>query len=380
MASEGEDSLGLVESVYDAAVDPAQWHNVLDRLCDFYPGGKASLVIHDLAAGKGVCPLYARWSDSSIADYNAHFGTRNPRFMSLNKWPVGRAAAAEVMYSRDALLKTEFYQDFLRPLEIPDGLGVTLFQDQSRFVRMSVLYPETTAADQPGNVARVQRLTPHLQRALQVNRQLANADFRWQAAEESLNRLASGVIIADTSARKLFINTEGCRILSEKDGLWIDRSGCICAKCTSDDESLKRVVRAAAGGPSEDPASAGGILRIRRPSGRRSYGLLVAPLRPPPSLFTVMAGAAAIFISDPEARSSASIEQLAKSFGLTAAQARLLLTLLEGKPPAEAAHELGVSLNTVKTHLRGLFAKMDCSRQADLIRTVMTHPTWWIKR
>jgi DNA-binding CsgD family transcriptional regulator len=42
----------------------------------------------------------------------------------------------------------------------------------------------------------------------------------------------------------------------------------------------------------------------------------------------------------------------------------------------EAAARLGNSVNTAKTHLRALFDKLDCSRQADLVRTVTSHPVW----
>lgn len=63
-------------------------------------------------------------------------------------------------------------------------------------------------------------------------------------------------------------------------------------------------------------------------------------------------------------------EQLAKTFGLTLSESRLLQTLLQGYGLTEAADRLGNSVNTVKWHLRALFEKLGCSRQADLIHAV----------
>ena len=39
---------------------------------------------------------------------------------------------------------------------------------------------------------------------------------------------------------------------------------------------------------------------------------------------------------------------------------------------------LGISANTARTHLKHIFAKMDCARQSDLLRQVMSHPVWML--
>ena len=49
---------------------------------------------------------------------------------------------------------------------------------------------------------------------------------------------------------------------------------------------------------------------------------------------------------------------------------------LQGHGLTDAAARLGNSVNTAKTHLRALFDKLECSRQADLVQTVVSHPVW----
>jgi DNA-binding CsgD family transcriptional regulator len=58
------------------------------------------------------------------------------------------------------------------------------------------------------------------------------------------------------------------------------------------------------------------------------------------------------------------------SFGLTAAEAKIALALATGASVPEAAANLGLSANTVKTHLRKVFAKTGTSRQAELVRVL----------
>lgn len=59
---------------------------------------------------------------------------------------------------------------------------------------------------------------------------------------------------------------------------------------------------------------------------------------------------------------------LAEHFKLTPAELRVLMVVLEGCGAQEVARKLHVSVTTVKTHLRRLFAKTDTRRQADLVR------------
>ena len=65
-------------------------------------------------------------------------------------------------------------------------------------------------------------------------------------------------------------------------------------------------------------------------------------------------------------------EFFTRSYGVTQAEARLLKTLAEGMTVSEAGEVLKVSLNTVKSHLKSLFAKTGTNRQAELIRLVLS--------
>lgn len=60
-------------------------------------------------------------------------------------------------------------------------------------------------------------------------------------------------------------------------------------------------------------------------------------------------------------------ERLHQLLGLTAREAHLALSLAAGRSLAEHAVGRGVSLETARTHLRGLFAKTDTSRQGELV-------------
>lgn len=70
-------------------------------------------------------------------------------------------------------------------------------------------------------------------------------------------------------------------------------------------------------------------------------------------------------------RSSDRFTQLNDLFGLTPSEAKLTLTLSRGISPAEAAVELGISLQTVRSYTKVIYSKTGARGIADLVRIVM---------
>src|SRR5262245_31866110 len=61
------------------------------------------------------------------------------------------------------------------------------------------------------------------------------------------------------------------------------------------------------------------------------------------------------------------IDLLRCRFGLTPAEARLALQLVAGETLRSAAAKLGISYETVRTHLKTIFNKTGTCRQAELV-------------
>jgi DNA-binding CsgD family transcriptional regulator len=63
---------------------------------------------------------------------------------------------------------------------------------------------------------------------------------------------------------------------------------------------------------------------------------------------------------------------LERLFHLTPAEARLASFLANGVSVEDAAAQLGVTRNTVRTQLQAVFAKTRTNRQGDLIRLILS--------
>jgi DNA-binding CsgD family transcriptional regulator len=292
------------------------------------------------------------------------------------KRPVGLSVPAEFMFERAGLLKTEFYRDYLRPLGLMSGVGVTLHHDRNLFIVASVMYPERTAENEGENVALLQRLAPHLRRALEVNRRLERANVTGRAAEATLDRLAIGVVIVDHSARSVFHNRAASEILGGNDGIRLDRQGVVAAEVPDEARWLRRAIGEAVEALRGGLPCSNSTSRISRPSGKTSYSVLVTSIRARRDFAVSPQGLVAVLITDHDRGRAPPAEELASLFRITPAEGRVLRLLVESHEAKEVARILNISELTVRTHIKNMLAKTDCSRQADLLRAVAEHPLW----
>lgn len=79
------------------------------------------------------------------------------------------------------------------------------------------------------------------------------------------------------------------------------------------------------------------------------------------------AAAAAIFIQDPALTPPFPGEAFAKLYGLTPAELRVILAMKPRLTLHQIAHVLGISVETVKTHLRHICEKTYTKRRADVV-------------
>jgi DNA-binding CsgD family transcriptional regulator len=82
---------------------------------------------------------------------------------------------------------------------------------------------------------------------------------------------------------------------------------------------------------------------------------------------------AIIFVTDPDLVPLPAESQLARSFGLTPAEATFAREIAKGDGIQAAAERLGITRSTARTHLQHIFDKTDTHRQAELVRLVLRH-------
>ena len=82
---------------------------------------------------------------------------------------------------------------------------------------------------------------------------------------------------------------------------------------------------------------------------------------------------AAVFLHQAEMQTPTLFEAVAQHFKLSPSELRVLFAIVEVGGVPEVAGVLGVSEETVRTHLKHVFAKTGTNRQADLVRLIAAY-------
>jgi DNA-binding CsgD family transcriptional regulator len=173
------------------------------------------------------------------------------------------------------------------------------------------------------------------------------------------NQIAVAVFVISGSGALLFANRSGNAMIEEG---WPIRlvNGALTGVDTSGSEALKKALDKRLADGATDQAICLAIAGQGRPSA-------VGYLRAIPSGDT----AASMLLVTQTGRTTAyGLEGLASAYNLSKAETRILKHLVEAQSLPEVAQRLNLSLPTVKSHMRRILTKTQCSRQADLLRIV----------
>ena len=79
-----------------------------------------------------------------------------------------------------------------------------------------------------------------------------------------------------------------------------------------------------------------------------------------------------LFITDPSRAPNIPADLISQMFGLTRAEARLTAELAIGADLGDAAEACGITKATARSYLKQIFLKVGVSRQAELVKTVLS--------
>lgn len=236
------------------------------------------------------------------------------------------------------------------------------------------MYRQEVRSFTDGQIALLQNFaaTPHLNRVVHSTLRMQDAEARAAAASEITDRMHVGLVVTDASGKVSEANQLATVIIDEADGLFI-RNGVLRAARRADDLELARLIFEAAGGFTESATRPSGVMQIARPSQRRPLPLMVSPIRNSSSPLGRVR-AVSITFSDPEQVPELDRESLARLYRLTRREAAVAALLLQGNSPAAAAAQLEMTMNTVRTHIRHIFEKMNVDRLSEFVRLVLRGP------
>ena len=349
----------LIEEIYDAALEPALWNNVVVSINDFIGGQACGLISKDTMSQSGRTHYYCGVDPHYIQLYSETYS----RFDPLTTLPpFGQVVSIPDLLPYDEYRLGPFYQEWLRPQGCVDVANVVLEKPSSNSAVLLTVLPRADMLDNEMR-RRIALIAPHVHRALLINRTIDSRESEAATFAATMDGLSAGVFLVDADCRLVHANAAGHDMLSADDVL-ASIGGQLVARDVKSNRSLREVLA--------DHRNAldakGTALTLTTHDGER-YVMHMLPLTSAARTRIGMTyqAVAALFVRK-VALDSPCGELVARAFELTPAELRVLLAIVEVGGVPETALALGVAETTIKTHLHRVFSKTGSSRQADLVK------------
>jgi DNA-binding CsgD family transcriptional regulator len=204
-----------------------------------------------------------------------------------------------------------------------------------------------------------------VENALRLGIRLIDAEAANVAFGDALERLGAGVFLVDGVGRVLFRNPAAQELLGDRLLIAGDR---LTARFASDRDALKSAIDLAVEGGHQD------LMQEPRPvllqgDSEQYLAVYVLPAAAGAGhpIARLMSGVRAIIVvTTSNAGQPADPAIVRDLLGLTLGEARVAALVGAGLSPREAATQLGVTEETVRTTLKRVFSKVGVSRQSEL--------------
>lgn len=364
----------LMNLAYSSAFDERPWRSFLDYFCEIIKARDASIVIQNFPSNeKGRVDLRYLLVTSNSSDYLTRefldgvmaadiiMEIEQPRALELS----------EIL--PDTYQETRLYKDYLAPQGIRYLLSIDIFRTENLCMKFSVERDEGESAFKDSDKELLELMVPHLRRALQLQSKVGDGHQMKTFYEQILDKMEVGCVLLDSDGLFVSANDSAQKIIQL--GTLIKKSGgqlVLSGRAAS--RKFREAVKLAVVASQQRITSQSGVcIGVDGCGLAPSMELVVKPFHGDWFSSVEKSPAAAVFIhvnrvSDQPVDSRA----LSDVYGFTKKEATLAALLGSGHSIGEVADQMSISVNTAKTHLRGVYEKTGLNRQSQIVGLLST--------
>ena len=368
--SDTEELSLLICNIYDAALNPALWPHVLEATCAYVGGATATLLSQDTAT-KSVA-FYFQWGNDEkyLRLYEEVYIKLNPTLVpTLLLSKVGGILSTVDLMPFEQFHASRFYKEWVAPQGYVDSVFATLDKSATGYAFIAVVRHQRHGLVDDEARQRLGLLAPHFQRAVAIGKLFDVHKAEAAMLAETVDSLAAAVFLLREDGRLVHANAAGKAVL-EDSRLLRQLDGRIVASDLSERKKLREVLAGAARG--DMALSRHGTAVPLTTSDGKQYTAHIISLasgarRQTGSLYGAVA---AMFVHETTLGRPNLVEAVGKHFKLTPTELRVLFAVVEVSGVPQVARVLGISKETVKTHLKRVFEKTGTRSQVDLVKLI----------
>lgn len=357
-----ETLLPIVDQIYAAAAREIALDDAFLSFARMMGDISLAMWVHDPVVGHTKVGAAAGVDRSTLDEYDARWSERNPLVQrSLPDLMAGEIVSADEILPWEVLRETDYYREFLRPLGMRHSLAALVAGKGQRYASLVTTRGEDAGPYKGWHREMVAAVRPHIARALHILEYFEGARINLAAFSATMDRLPFSVLLLDNHRRLLHANASAQRRLMHGDGIEevdgrLEASGSnnVCLSFRRAWDALSRselssecrfTFESAQGAPLDAEASRILVSGAVIDSGR---------------LWMLRLFDQHLDVARLTARWKAHL-------GFTPAQCRVAIALMEHSDAGGVAKALGLSVETVRSHLKAMFEKTGAHTQAALV-------------
>lgn len=351
--------LELINRIYAAALEPAEWQPLLESLSDFFAAEVADL--HLLKDGQVLHRNLTGNSAELWQEYFTHYHSDNPRFdRMLPALPAGAVFNDRQFMSVNAMKRHVFY-NFLNKNDMFCSLMAKIVDHDGQMSAIGFHGDRTAEKHLAEDMQTLRRLMPHLQRAVAFRYKLGGAAAR--VSEQFAELSGDGMIFFNVQGRVMYVNDAAEEMLPE---VRMDRhDGRLMLPHKGAQAWLRRALSAAL---ERVPPQTDGPCVYTIPANGRAGPWLLRLTPVAGSLRYETGFAALLLISAPVfAPNAATASILSRRYHLTPTEIALVEALVDGCSLRQFAEANFRCYETLRSRLKKTYEKTGTKSQTQLV-------------
>ena len=359
----------LSEAIYEGVLETPPWTSLLKLLEPYVSTKSASLVIRRPSEdGPG----------STITLFDNQDALQNFQTKSYKDSPFAELPEDQVFCLNDRVTQRELedldhYKYFLKVYDVIDIMGFDICDnnnDNHSRLRLRVVRMGDEEKFSNEDRRRLATIIPLMKKSLAIYSRMEIGGVSQEIYQQLLSSMGIACFILGANYEVMAKNYLAEMVLNKEDGLSIvDRK----LSCIEKDDQLtltticqnirQNIVQ---GRPQQMPDK----FTINRPQAGSTWGVLIRPVDSGDFMGTENNPELLLLLRDSNRRQLPTPSLLIDIFGVTLAEVRLTLKLLEGLSLTAGAEALGISRNTARTQLSSVFSKTNLNSQTQLVKLV----------
>lgn len=292
-------------------------------------------------------------------------------------WRDGNVVTDEDLLPQDDLRASVFYKEFLNPMGVARLCTGANFSDAPGLTAttLSIYRSPDDPAFGLHDRELMRLLVPHFSRSLGLMHRLGLARQQVASLRAALDRPSVGVFLLDAALAVRFANAAAQQVLARGDGLHRDAHGRLHGRGRPGAGAGRRLEHWLAdlvALPATQRPGFGDVFKLQRSQADAHYSVQCCTLAPEDPLLLGEGVHHIVFVTDPRQVELPAPADLQAQLGLTPAECRVTRGLARGDSYKAVADTLGIGEETVRSHVKSIYAKTRTHNKAGLTRLVLS--------